>query len=242
MSWQEFFRYEADQYDGECFTTATDAEVAFLLEEFGLPKGAKLLDLGCGTGRHSVPMMQNGLDVTGVDLSEHMLEKARAKAEAAGVKPTFIQCDAALFDMTEEFDAVICLCEGSLCLLGQDDNPYERDITVLKNIQRALKPGGRFITTILNAFRLARGKGTVPEAETFDPMTQTVTADIEFQTEDGPVKVPSRERHYTPTEFSLMLRVAGFEVEELWGGTAGNWRKGPMDLDEYEFMAIARKP
>jgi hypothetical protein len=46
---------------------------------------------------------------------------------------------------------------------------------------------------------------------------------------------------YTPTEFALMLRIAGFTVENIWGGTAGNWRRGPMDLDEYELMAVARK-
>jgi hypothetical protein len=46
---------------------------------------------------------------------------------------------------------------------------------------------------------------------------------------------------YTPTEFTLMLRVAGSVVEQVWGGTAGNWRREPMDLDEYELMAVARK-
>lgn len=241
MHWQEFFRFEADQYDTECFTQATETEVAFLLEELALPKGAALLDVGCGTGRHSVRLAATGLDVTGIDLSEHMLAKARGKAEAQGLAIDFQQCNAADLDFDSRFDAAICLCEGALCLLGQDDDPLARDLTILKNIHRALKPGGRFLTTVLNAFRMARAKGTLPEADTYDPMTQTWICEITLETPEGPKTFPTRERHYTPTEFALMLRVAGFEIEHLWGSTAGNWRKGPLDLDEYEFMAIARK-
>jgi len=240
MEWKKFFQYEADRYDTECFTQATEAEVAFLIKELALPKGAAILDMGCGTGRHSVELARHGFAVTGVDLSEDMLEKARLKAEAAKVDVTFLQSDATEFECEPVFDAAIGLCEGAMGLLGRGDDPIERDLTVLRNIRAALKPGGRLIINALNVFRVARMVGQAPEADTFDVMTQTTLNDMTFETPEGPVTLPCRERMYTVTEFTLMLRAAGYVVEHIGGGTAGNWRHGPLELDEYELMAIAR--
>ena len=241
MQWQEFFKYEANQYDKEPFTQATEKEVEFLIEQFGLPRGASILDMGCGTGRHSVALAQRGFAVTGVDLSEDMLEKARARAEAENTNVTFIQHDAATFKSEPVFDAAIGLCEGAMGLLGQGDDPIERDLAVLKNIHAALKPNAQLIVNALNVFRVARKVGIDEEAATFDVMSQTTLNTMVFDISDGQVKIPCRERMYTPTEFTLMLRMAGFVVEHIWGGTAGNWRRGPMELDEYELMAVARK-
>jgi cyclopropane fatty-acyl-phospholipid synthase-like methyltransferase len=241
MPWEEFFKYEADQYDLEPFTQATKEEIEFLIEQFRLPQGASILDMGCGTGRHSVALAQHGFCVTGVDLSEHMLEKSRARAVAAKTQVTFIQCDATTFRSGPVFDAAVGLCEGAMGLLGQGDDPIERDLTVLRNINAALKPNGQLIVNALNVFRVARRVGHAGEAETFDVMSQTTLSTVVFETLDGPVEIACRERLYTPTEFALMLRVAGFAVEHVWGGTAGNWRREPMDLDEYELMAVARK-
>lgn len=241
MQWQEFFKYEADQYDNEPFTQATKEEVAFLIDQIQLPRGASILDVGCGTGRHSVALAQHGFAVTGIDLSEHMLEKARARAAAANLNVAFIQCDATTFSSKPVFDAAIGLCEGAMGLLGQGDDPIERDLTVLRNVFAALKPSGQFIVNALNVFRVARQVGQDQEADTFDVMSQTTVNTMVFETLKGPVEIPCRERMYTPTEFTLMLRVAGFRVKHVWGGTAGNWRRGPMDLDEYELMAVAQK-
>ena len=241
MRWKEFFKHEAEQYDSEPFVQATEQEVAFLIEQLKLPKGASILDVGCGTGRHSVALAQYGFAVTGIDLSDDMLEKARARATASKTHATFLQCDATTFTSEPVFDAAIGLCEGAMGLLGQGDDPMERDLTVLRNIHAALKPNGQLIVNALNVFRLARKVGQDEEADTFDVMSQTTCNKMVFKTPEGPVEIPCRERMFTPTEFALMLRVAGFAVEHVWGGTAGNWRRGPMELDEYELMAVARK-
>ncbi|HUU44401.1 MAG TPA: methyltransferase domain-containing protein [Acidobacteriota bacterium] len=241
MQWKEFFRYEAEQYDSEPFTQATEREVAFLIEQLKLPKGASILDVGCGTGRHSVALAQHGFAVTGIDLSDEMLEKARARATASKTHVTFLQSDATTYVSEPVFDAAIGLCEGAMGLLGQGDDPIERDLTVLRNMHAALKPDGQLIVNALNVFRVARKVGHDEGADTLDVMSQTTLSTMVFETPKGPVEIPCRERMYTPTEFTLMLRVAGFAVEDVWGGTAGNWRREPMDLDEYELMAVARK-
>lgn len=242
MHWREFFRHEAPRYEEECFVQNTEAELAFLIEELRLPPGARILDVGCGTGRHAVGLAQAGYAVTGVDLSAEMLAIARTKAAARGVTVEFVQEDATRYVSDPCFDAAVGLCEGALCLLDETDDPVERDVTVLRNIHSALKPGGRLVINALNAFRVARLAGREPDAPNFDVMTQTTVSDVTLESPEGPVTIPCRERYYTPTEFGLLLRLAGFQPESIWGGTAGNWRRGPLDLDEFELMAVARKP
>ena len=67
------------------FTTGTAQEVRFLLEVMSLPPGARVLDVGCGPGRHVVPFAEAGLSVTGVDVSRRFLDIAAERATAAGV-------------------------------------------------------------------------------------------------------------------------------------------------------------
>ena len=74
----------------------------------------------------------------------------------------------------------------------------------------------------------------------FDPITMVETHLMESDISEDILIV--RERSYTPPELVLLFRIAGFKVENVWGGTAGNWGKRPLDLDEMEVMITARKP
>jgi hypothetical protein len=64
---------------------------------------------------------------------------------------------------------------------------------------------------------------------------------MEYDTPEGKKSVEVRERAYIASELRLMLKIAGFETLHVWGSTAGNWRKGPLDLDEMEMMLVAVK-
>jgi len=238
--WEEFFDREADYYLQEPFTKYTKEEVEFLLNEFKLPKGAKILDMGCGVGRHSIELAKRGYRVTGVDISRNMIEKAEERAREEGVEVEFIKADATKFARDEEFDAAICLCEGAFSLLGLSDDPIEHDLAILRNVYKSLKPGGKFILTALSA--LSRVKRVTNEDianGVFDPNTMTFYEEIEAP--DG-TKVPIRERVYVPTELYLMFKMAGFEVKAIWGGTAGRWGKRKVDMDDIETMVVAEKP
>jgi cyclopropane fatty-acyl-phospholipid synthase-like methyltransferase len=124
-SWERFFDAHAPVYMDNVFTKNTIREVDFLLQELGLQPGSSILDVGCGTGRHSIELAKRGYAVTGLDLSAEMLAQAEQGAKVAGVQVHWIHADAARFSLAEKYDAVICLCEGSLGLLGQTDDPIE---------------------------------------------------------------------------------------------------------------------
>ena len=110
--WRAFFDGHAPFYMQNVFTRNTPAEVEFLLDELRLTTGARVLDLGCGTGRHAVELARRGCRMVGVDLSRGMLRQAQAAAQQAHVGVDWVQADATRFTAPDRFDAAICLCEG----------------------------------------------------------------------------------------------------------------------------------
>ena len=240
--WERFFNAHAPLYMTNCFTTATDAEVAFITQQMDLPPGSRLLDMGCGVGRHSIELARHGYCVTGVDLSEGMLLEAARRASDAGVQVDWVQCNALDYHTPDPFDGAICVCEGSFGLLGETDDPVERDLNILRNIHDALKPGAPFILTALNACRPIRQYGQSDiDSGLFDPIHLVTRETLQASDDADAVTVTVRERSFVPTELSLMCRVAGFDVDHVGGGTAGQWGIRPLDLDEMEIMVIAHR-
>lgn len=239
-SWERFFDAHAPVYMDNVFTKNTIREVDFLLEEFALQPGSLILDVGCGTGRHSIELAKRGYAVTGLDLSAGMLAQAEQGAKAAGVKVNWIRSDAARFSLAELYDAAICLCEGSLGLLGQPDDPIDQPLAILRNISRSLKPQAPALLTALNGAAMIR-KYTNDDIRKgrFDPL-QMVESSAHSPREGLP-GIRVRERAFVPTELVLMCGLAGLSVISMWGGTAGNWGRRELDLDEIEIMVVARK-
>ena len=242
VDWQTFFTAHAPHYDENPFTKNTVAEIDFLLELFPIPKGARILDVGCGTGRHSVELAKRGFEVTGLDLTPAMLEIARAKAEAAGVRVNFLHGNASAFAFGTPFDVAICLCEGGFGLLGAGEDPDEQAIGVFGSIFKALKSGGCFLMTALNgysAIRRFQDESTISGA--LDPSTMVAEYDDEWDLPEGKQIVTVRERLFIPPEVTKFLRSAGFRVDAVYGGTAGHWGRRPLMLDEVEAMYVCRK-
>jgi SAM-dependent methyltransferase len=238
--WQEFFDAHAPIYEENVFTKNTTKEVDFLIEELALPPGASILDVGCGTGRHSIELAKRGYAVTGLDLSDGMLAQAAEASKAAGVNVEWIRADATRFSLPRRYDAAVCLCEGSFGLLAQGDDPIEQPLAILGNISRSLKPQAKVLLTVLNAARMFRGYQNTDVAEgRFDPATLVESS--AHAPREGLPPVPVRERAFVATELVLLCRLAGLSVLNVWGGTAGNWGRRPIDLDEFEIMLVARK-
>jgi 2-polyprenyl-3-methyl-5-hydroxy-6-metoxy-1,4-benzoquinol methylase len=240
--WEDFFDGYAPLYMREIFTKNTVKEVDFIIEELKLPPSSRILDIGCGTGRHSVELAKRGYKVAGVDISSGMLKEAEKAAKEASVNVEWIHADATKFKPTKKFDAAICLCEGAFCLLGSRDDPIEHDLTILRNISAALKPGSKLIMTVLNGFeKIRRLTQEDVEKGKFDPVMMVEFMTVEWDTPEGKRSVLIRERGYVPTELFIILGQAGFKVEHIWGGTAGNWGRRKINLDEIETMVVAEK-
>jgi SAM-dependent methyltransferase len=240
--WQQFFDRFAPRYDDEVFTKNTDAEIEFIIEHARPPAGGDVLDLGCGTGRHSVPLAERGYRVTAVDLSEGMLDIARQRAKAAHVEIEFTQADAAEFVRANSFDTVICLCEGAFCLLREGDDPLRRDERILRNIAASLRPGGMLILNALSALRAIRAATDESVARgDFDPMSMTERSDVRDLLPDVSGLGALRERSYTAPELRRAAENAGLNVIGVYGGTAGNWAFRPVTLDDYELMLMATR-
>ncbi len=242
MHWEAFFDYEASTYEQNGFTKNTVAEVDFFLSLFALPAGSSVLDMGCGTGRHSIELSKRGYRVVGVDRSTEMLKQARQSANEAKVDVQFVQADATTWRSEIPFDAAICLCEGGFGLIEEGEDAEVHDGAILANIAASIKPNAPFLLTALNAYQIIRQMNDQHVADgRFNPATMVANYEDQMDIPAGPVIVKIYERLFIPPEVKKMLEANGFIVDNIWGGTAGHWAQRPLSLDEIEAMYVCRK-
>ncbi|MBV6458205.1 MAG: Ubiquinone biosynthesis O-methyltransferase [Fimbriimonadaceae bacterium] len=241
--WKAFFDHEAPTYLENGFTKWTFSEVTFLEEVMSLTPGMTILDIGCGVGRHSVELAKRGYVVTGIDLSPGMLAQAQSAAEGASVEVRWVEGNATNFDLGEQFDGVVCLCEGGFGLVGLGEDPVKHDLAILRRTYEHLAPGGFFVLTAMNGYATIRAMTDEHVASgAFDPATMVSRYVDDWELPSGRQSMAIRERLLIPPEVVAMLQHVGFSVEHVWGGTAGEWGKRPVKLDEIEAMYVARKP
>lgn len=220
----------------------TNREVSCFIDHLQLEEGSRILDLGCGYGRHSIALAQQGYDVVGVDLSETLLAKARADSAVSEVSVDWIQADMRNIHFTEEFDAVINNAFGYLESDAEDEK-------VVEQVFQALKPGGRFLQwEILNRehwvrnfqqFNIARhGDSFLIRENSFDPLTsrehQTFTIaspDTSFTKREISVRI------YTLTELVKIHSRAGLEHVKH-SALDGS----PLTFETNEVLIVSRKP
>lgn len=251
-SWYEIlFENYAEKYDKESFTQGTKGECDFIEQELGSDKSLKILDVGCGTGRHAIELAKRGYDMTGIDLSERQIEKAREKAREQNLEVGFQQQDARDLPFDGKFDVAIMICEGGFPLMETDEMNFE----ILKNVSKALKDDCKFIFTTLNGlFPLYHSVeqytashtnegNAVYRSNTFDLMTFRDHNITEFEDDDGNKKqLESNERYYVPSEITWLLKSLGFTTIDIYGATLGAFsREDPLTPEDFEMLVIAEK-
>ena len=131
--YESLFENYGKTYDRESFTQGTIGECDFIEKELNFNKSLKILDVGCGTGRHSIELSKRGYSVTGIDLSESQLAQAKEKAKKENLQIEFQKHDARNLPFDNEFDAAIMLCEGGFPLMETDEMNFE----ILKNVTKS---------------------------------------------------------------------------------------------------------
>lgn len=236
-------------YDKECFTQGTVGEVDFVERELGSDRSKPILDIACGTGRHSIELARRGYRVAGFDLSEGQLRLAREKAAAAGVAVEFLRRDATQPHFEAQFDAALMFCEGAFPLMETD----EKNHAILCNACAALRPGGKLLLTTLNAlfplfhsvkdFLAANASGATTGALSFDLMSFRERGELTFTDDDSQSHtVATSERYYTQPEMRWLLRTAGFAKVDIFGCRLGQFsREHALSHEDFEMLVVAEK-
>ncbi|MCD6577328.1 MAG: methyltransferase domain-containing protein [Anaerolineaceae bacterium] len=233
--WYEELYEDFAAYDKEPYTQNTMSEVDFIEGEIGRDHSKRILDVGCGNGRHTLELARRGYAAVGVDLSESMLARGRQIANEEKLNVDLNQCDARKINYQEEFDVAIMLCEGAFSLMEED----RMDRLILANIFYALRAHGKLIMTAPNAaFMLTKQSDA-----TFDPLTFRETFKLEKKRSDGSNKMlDCTQRYYTCPELNGLLRQVGFKTVEFFACTkAGYNRVAKPDTKHFELGAIAIK-
>ena len=249
--YESLFENYANKYEQESFVQGTKGECDFLEQELSYNKSLKILDVGCGTGRHAIELTRRGYQVTGIDLSESMLHKAREKAEEENLRIDFYRMDARDLPFRGEFDVAIMLCEGGFPLMETDEMNFE----ILKNVSLSLKDRGKFIFTTLNGlFPLyhsvqeytdsqSNEGNAVYRSNTFDLMTFRDHNITELEDDDGNKKqFESNERYYVPSEITWLLKSLGLKKIEIFGAKLGAFsRQDALTTEDFEMLVVAEK-
>ena len=250
--WYEaLFENYGNKYDSESFTQGTMGECDFIEGEIGFNRSKKILDIGCGTGRHAIELSKRGYNVTGIDLSDSQLARAREKAEKQGLKIDFLKHDARNLPFKNEYDLVIMLCEGAFPLMETDEMNYE----ILRNASKALKTPGKLIFTTLNglfplyhsveefcASTTTPGNATY-RSNKFNLMTFRDHNITEFIDDDGEKKtLECNERYYVPSEITWLLKTLDYTRIEIFGAKLGAFsRTDKLTTEDFEMLVIAEK-
>lgn len=222
------------------FTKGTEQEVGFLVDALGLEPGMRVLDVGCGPGRHAHALGRRGIAVHGVDISDRFVEVARRDAPD-GV--TFARLDARALPYEAEFDAAISLCQGAFGLQGGPAGggaDLTTDLPVLAGIARALRPGGVVAASAFSSYFQVRH---LAEGTTFDADAGVAHERTEVRDDAGrPAEVDLWTTCFTPRELRLLARAAGLEPTHVWAVEPGRYAARPPDLEHPEHLLVARRP
>lgn len=217
----------------------TAAAVDTLVE---LADGGPVLELGVGTGRLAIPLVERGLAVRGVESSEAML--ARLRANAGDLDIPVIVGDFTEVSVDESFPLAVLAYNTIYAVPTQEDQ-----VECFANVASHLRPGGRFVLDAWvpdptafhggQALRTLAVEGTdvLLEAAHIDPVAQRMTT-TKIRMHNGEVRLfPANHRYAWPAELDLMARLAGMRLEHRWAG----WRREPFTAASTHHVSVYRR-
>lgn len=237
MVWYKTFYDEhyLKEYADGLTNERTQREVDFINSTLNLPQaapgttgGARVLDLCCGHGRHTVELATAGYSMVGQDLSATFLDLAKDAAAARDLQIQFVHADMREIPFEGEFDAVI----NMFTAFGYFDDVENQK--VLDAVARALKPGGKFLIDLLNTLWIIRNfrpqswdelsDGTVALTERdYNLLTGNIEELRTYIAPDGSKReVRLIWRSYIYPELAKMLNCAGLAPIQVFGNFDGS--------------------
>jgi SAM-dependent methyltransferase len=236
----DYFEIYRDFFPAE----RTAAEVEGIVARLGLAPGARVLDLACGQGRHAIPLAERGFAVTGYDLSEALLSRARADAAARGVELRWVRGDMRALSFQAEFDAVINVFTAFGYFADEAD-----DVEALRCVRRALVPGGRFLLETLHRdallarfqphleYTTSNGARVVRDY-VFDLARDVIEDRVALVRPDGSrAQYTSTLRVRSLRSLLALVQEAGLEPVAWYGGLGG----GPLQLDSRRLVLLSKR-
>jgi SAM-dependent methyltransferase len=243
FDWEAVFDVEdyLHFYEDTLRTERTEHQVDVLTAHLGMFPGMRVLDLGCGHGRHTLELARRGFDVVGIDRMEGFLGLARREASAAGLDVRFDLGDAREIEDVEAFDRVLCLFD----VFGLHTD--EENLDVLRRITRALRPGGKvcldvrnrdwIVRALLPVAILQKGADLMIDRHVFDPISGRLV-DYRVMVRDGRTKEARFSvRLYHFTELRALLASVGLVVTEAFG----TWDGDPIGLQHNRMVLMCAK-
>jgi cyclopropane fatty-acyl-phospholipid synthase-like methyltransferase len=211
------------------FTKGTVQEIDHIVNALSLEPGMRVLDVGCGPGRHVYELARRGIECHGIDISQTFVDLAKAQAPDGA---TFERMDARALTFEQEFDAVVCLCQGAFGLMTA--NGHDKD--VLWGISRSLREGGRVALSAFNAYFAVK----YHEEAQFDADTGVAHESTEIRNQAGEAKtVDLWTGCYTPRELRLLMEATELAVESISSVEPGAYGFAPASVESPEFLLIA---
>jgi SAM-dependent methyltransferase len=239
MPEDHFGEHVAEHYDedsDEMFDPAVvDPVVDFLADLAG---GGAALELGIGTGRIAIPLAQRGVRVHGIDLSEAMVARLKAKPGSEDIDVTI--GDFATATVDGRFSVAYLVFNTIMNLTTQDEQ-----VACFQNVAAQLEPGGCFVIEVgvPELQRLPRGETfllfDMSEAhvgiDEYDLANQSLVSHHFQQRGDGTFERSSGPFRYVwPAELDLMARIAGMRLRERWGG----WKREPFTSESTKHVSV----
>jgi SAM-dependent methyltransferase len=213
------------------FTKGTSQEVDALIDVLQLTTGMRVLDVGCGPGRHANEFARRGIAVHGIDISRRFIDIASLHAVDGA---TFERADARYLIFESEFDAAISLCQGAFGLLGTDEENQD----VLAGMARAIKPGGRIAVSAFSAYFRVKYQNDTD----FDAITGVSHEHTEVRDETGNATAAELwTTCFTPRELRLLLAGQGLRVDDIWSVEPGAYLPKAPTVETPEFLVLATK-
>ncbi len=219
---EHYSRFAEHQLSAE----QVSAEVAYLQKTLAQAPGRRVVDLGCGVGRYTIPLGLAGFEMTGLDLSTWALEEATHRSKQANVTIRWEQAD--LLAATEwplgQIDVAICIDSFGW---GSDAD----QLNFLRRLRRHLAPNGVLVLVCPNAFQTSSQETSATIDETTYLSRQEFDQIHSRRQDSLTVTAPGRSeqsfhsdlRVYTPVELATLVRKGGFVVERVTSGSASGW-------------------